>query len=46
MTPGYVLGLLRQCRVYDYERREWTGFCDAVAPEPAGAVLTAEAPRS
>ena len=46
MTPGYVLGLLRQCRVYDYERREWADFCDTVAPEPAGAVLTAEAPRS
>ena len=46
MTPGYVLGLLRQCRVYDYERREWVDFCDTVAPESSGSVLTAEAPRS
>ena len=45
MTPWYVLRLLRQCRAYDYERREWVDFCDTVARRPA-ASLTVEAPRS
>lgn len=46
MTPFYVLGLLRQCRLYDYERKEWLDFSDTVAPEPAGSALTPEAPRT
>lgn len=46
MTPFYVLGLLRQCRLYDYERKEWLDFCDTVAPESAGSSLSPDAPRT
>jgi omega-6 fatty acid desaturase (delta-12 desaturase) len=46
MTPSYVLNLIRQCRIYDYERREWTDFCDTVTAESTGSVVTAEAPQT
>ena len=46
MTPFYVLRLVRQCRLYDYDRKEWTGFSGTVSAQPADALLAPEAPRT
>ena len=34
LTPGYVLGLMRTCRLYDYERRQWLDY-DGTPTTPA-----------
>ena len=46
MTPFYVLRLVRQCRLYDYDRKEWTGFAGTVSAQPADALLAPDAPRT
>ncbi|MFO1302897.1 MAG: fatty acid desaturase [Burkholderiales bacterium] len=46
MTPFYVLKLVRQCRLYDYDRKEWTGFAGTVSTQPADDLLAPEAPRT
>jgi acyl-lipid omega-6 desaturase (Delta-12 desaturase) len=34
LTPGYVLRILRTCRLYDYERRQWLDY-DGTPSSPA-----------
>ena len=34
LTPGYVLGLMRTCRLYDYECRQWLDY-DGTPTTPA-----------
>jgi omega-6 fatty acid desaturase (delta-12 desaturase) len=48
-TPGYVLRLLRTCRLYDFERRQWLdydGTPTSPAQRPEAVVSSAEAAQS
>jgi acyl-lipid omega-6 desaturase (Delta-12 desaturase) len=46
LTPGYVLRILRTCRLYDYDRRQWLdydGTPTSPPQRPAGAGAAPEA---
>ena len=40
LTPGYVLRLLRTCRLYDYDRRQWLDYDGTPTAPPQRPTVT------